>query len=75
LTINGNDHPINGGDVLNVDDSGDTDANDGTLTDITLTGLGMAGSIGYYTIESLNIGLVREETPSRSSPPTPAPPC
>ncbi|MBS0265809.1 MAG: VCBS repeat-containing protein, partial [Planctomycetes bacterium] len=56
LTING-DAPTASGDTLNVDDTGDTIANTGTLTATTLTGLGMAGSITYGTIETLNIAL------------------
>ena len=56
LTVNGND-PASGSDVLNVDDSGDTGPNTGALTATTVTGLGMAGSIAYDTIETLNIEL------------------
>jgi Ca2+-binding RTX toxin-like protein len=56
LTINGND-PASGSDVLNVDDSGDTGPNTGTLTATTLTGLGMTGSITYTGIEDLHIAL------------------
>ena len=56
LTINGND-PTSGSDVLNVDDTGDSNPNTGTLTATTITGLDMAGSITYGTIETLNIGL------------------
>lgn len=56
LTVNGND-PASGSDVLNVDDTGDTGPNTGTLTATTITGLGMAGSISYGTIETLNIDL------------------
>jgi Ca2+-binding RTX toxin-like protein len=56
LTIEGND-PASGSDVLNVDNSGDTGARIGTLTATALTGMGMAGSIVYGTIETLNIEL------------------
>ena len=53
LTINGD----GGADVLNVDDTGDSNANTGTLTSTTITGLDMGGSITYGTVETLNIGL------------------
>ena len=53
LTINGNA----GSDTLNVDDTGDTDLNTGTLTSTTLTGLDMSAGITYGTLETLNIGL------------------
>jgi Ca2+-binding RTX toxin-like protein len=53
LTINGE----GGTDVLNVDDSGDGNANTGVLTATTITGLDMGGSISYGTFETLNIGL------------------
>ena len=56
LTVNGND-PASGSDVLNVDDSGDTGPNTGTLTATTIAGLDMVGSITYGTIETLNIDL------------------
>jgi len=56
LTINGND-PTSGSDALNVDDTGDTDPNTGFLTSTTITGLDMAGSISYATIEHLTISL------------------
>ncbi len=60
LILNGND-PTSGSDVLNVDDTGDTEANTGdlagTLTETEITGLGMASGITYGTIETLNIGL------------------
>jgi Ca2+-binding RTX toxin-like protein len=51
---------INGGggtDILNLDDTGDTNANTGTLTPSTVTGLDMGGSISYAAIATLNIGL------------------
>ena len=53
LTVNGN----GAADVLNVDDASDGNANTGTLTSTTITGLDMGGSITYGTIETLNIGL------------------
>lgn len=46
-----------GRDSLNVDDSGDTTSNNGTLTGSTLTGLGMGGSLQYAGIEALTIAL------------------
>ncbi len=51
---------VNGGqgtDTLNVDDSGDTAANTGELTETTITGLGMAVGIAYGTVETLNFDL------------------
>jgi Ca2+-binding RTX toxin-like protein len=56
LTIEGNE-PASGSDVLNIDDSGDTGANSGALTGTRITGLGMAGSVIYGTVETLNIDL------------------
>ena len=56
LTISGDD-PASGSDVLIVDDTGDSNANTGTLTSTTITGLDMAGSITYGTIEHLTISL------------------
>src|SRR5262249_35985640 len=56
LTING-DAPPKGSDVLNLDNSGDTLPNVGTLTSTTIAGLGMAGSITYGTMETLNVTL------------------
>ena len=45
-------------DVLNVDDSGDTAGDTGTLTDSRVTGLGMgAGGIEYSFVETLNVLL------------------
>ena len=50
--------PTSGSDVLNVDESGESDPNDGTLTSTTLTGLQMApAGITYGGIEHLNIWL------------------
>ena len=50
--------PTSGSDVLNVDESGETDSNDGTLTSTTLTGLQMAtAGITYTGFEHLNIWL------------------
>ena len=49
---------VNGqSDVLNIDDAGDTNNNSGALTATTLSGLDMAGSIVYDTIEDLNVEL------------------
>ena len=56
LTINGNE-PTSGSDWLYIDDSGDTLGNTGTLTSTTITGLGMAGSITYGTVEHVVITL------------------
>ncbi len=56
LTINGND-PTSGSDVLIVDDTGESDANNVALTSTTITGLDMPGSITYGTIEHLTISL------------------
>ena len=53
LTINGN----GAADVLNVDETGETDANTGILSATTITGLDMAVGITYGTLETLNIGL------------------
>jgi hypothetical protein len=44
-------------DVLNVDDTGDTQSNSGKLTSNTLTGLDMSAGIEYYDVEVLNISL------------------
>jgi hypothetical protein len=46
-----------GTDVLDVDDSADTDANTGTLTGTMLTGLGMTNGIQYEDIENLAVKL------------------
>ncbi len=54
LTINGD---ASASDVLNVDESGDGNANIGTLTSDTITGLDMAGSITYHAVELLNLNL------------------
>src|SRR5207248_2397767 len=53
LTLNGG----NDGDTLNVDDSGDGNSNTGRLTSTTITELDMLGSISYFTMETLTIGL------------------
>ena len=45
-----------GTDELNVDDTGDADPNNGTLTDTMITGLGMSDGI-HYEVEELNIKL------------------
>jgi hypothetical protein len=55
LTVYGEEDST--GDVLNVDDSGDTSNNNGVLTKDKLTGLGMGAGINYYTLETLNINL------------------
>ena len=52
LTVNGGP----GTDTLDVDDSGDTAANTGVLTETTIAGLGMAG-LAYGAVERLSIGL------------------
>ncbi len=54
LTINGGNGTT---DVLNVDDSGDTVANTGTLTSTTIDGIFGSGSIVYGTLETINISL------------------
>jgi acrosin len=48
-----------GGDIdtLNVDDTGDTGANEGTLSATGLTGFGIPDGIGYVALENLNIYL------------------
>ena len=46
-----------GDDSLLFDDGGNTLDNSGTLTSETLSGLGMAGSIGYSRMESLRLDL------------------
>ena len=46
-----------GSDALNVDDTGDTAANTGTLSATELTGLGMTSGIGYANAETLNVNL------------------
>jgi len=51
---------VNGGgdtDVVNVDDTGDEANNNGTLTNASLTGLGMGNGINYSLVETLNINL------------------
>jgi Ca2+-binding RTX toxin-like protein len=57
LTVNGQTHFTGLGDVMNVDDTGDTEPNYGALTDARLTGLGMAVGITYGTLEFVNIDL------------------
>jgi hypothetical protein len=44
-------------DVLNVDDSGSSVDKTGTLTAMTLTGLGMAGSITFSQLQAVNVSL------------------
>ena len=46
-------------DTLNVDDSGDSLANVGTLTNSSLRGLGMASGIDYLGFETLRVDLGR----------------
>jgi Ca2+-binding RTX toxin-like protein len=53
LTVHGED----GYDILSVDDSGDEDGNFGTMTDSSITGLGMAEGIIYHTVEQIDITL------------------
>jgi hypothetical protein len=54
LTLNGS----NGMDTANVDDTGDTSPQSGTLTPTTLTGMGMGLSgITYSNLAALNISL------------------
>ena len=51
---------VNGGgntDTVNVDDTGDTASNTGTLTASSLTGLGLGNGINYCSVETLNINL------------------
>jgi hypothetical protein len=57
LTVHGEDNADGKGDILNVYDTGDNTDNSGTLTDKSITGLGMGGSLFYNTIEELNINL------------------
>ena len=44
-------------DVVNVDDTGDSTNSSGTLTDASLTGLGLGAGINYSVVETLNINL------------------
>ncbi|HVZ63437.1 MAG TPA: LEPR-XLL domain-containing protein, partial [Lacunisphaera sp.] len=53
LTINGGSNTA----VLNIDDTGDSATNTGTLTGTQLTGLGLGTSIDYSAITTLNINL------------------
>ena len=46
-----------GGDMLNVDDTGDSATTSGTLTSSELSGLGMAGQIDYSSMAELNLNL------------------
>jgi Ca2+-binding RTX toxin-like protein len=50
-------HGDAGFDVLNVDDSGDTGANNGILNSNLITGFGMSHGITYMTFEVLNLYL------------------
>ena len=47
----------NGFDIVNVDNTGDTGANSGTLDTDLLSGFGMGSGIHYETIEQLDISL------------------
>ena len=53
LTVRGDEDE----DTLNVDDTGDALMNNGTLSALELTDLGMAEGIGYEMVEHLVIGL------------------
>ena len=55
VTVNGGGH--GDGDVLNIDETGDSTNNTGTLTATQLTGLGIGGSVTYGGFEILNINL------------------
>lgn len=46
-----------GCDTVNLDDTGDTANNTGTLTNNSLNGLGLGGGLTYCNIETLNINL------------------
>ena len=50
-------HGEGGSDTLNVDDTGDGNANTGMLTATTITGLDMAAGITYDSFATLTIGL------------------
>jgi acrosin len=61
-TLNGFAAPLTlnaggGNDVLNIDDSGDTDPDSGTLAADTLSGFGMAGDVTYRDFETLELSL------------------
>ncbi len=53
LSVNGD----GGANTLNVDATGDTGPNDGTLASASLTGLGMTSGITYAALAELNISL------------------
>ena len=55
VTVNGGDHVV--GDILNVDETGDSTNNTGTLTSTQLTGLGLGANVTYGGFETLNINL------------------
>ena len=61
LVVNGNTNasiaPVGGGNILNVDDTGETQIETGQLTSTQITGLGMSVGITYATISTLNIDL------------------
>lgn len=44
-------------DILSLDDTGDNNANNGTLTPTTITGLGLTAGINYTNLEDLDISL------------------
>jgi hypothetical protein len=46
-----------GADTVNLDDTGDTTNNTGTLTSTALTGLGLGTGVNYTTVGTLNINL------------------
>ncbi|BAS54198.1 GLUG domain-containing protein [Leptolyngbya boryana NIES-2135] len=46
-----------GNDQFKADDSGDTTANTGTLTNTQLLGLGMTGTINYAGVEAIEVAL------------------
>ena len=53
ITIAGGD----GIDALIINDSGDTQANSGTLSDSSVTGLGITGSVNYGSVETVDLAL------------------
>ena len=52
LTIHGG----NGVDTLNIEDTGDSSSNTGTVTATTITGLDMGGTVTYDSFATLNVG-------------------
>ncbi|NJO77574.1 MAG: hypothetical protein HC827_03010 [Cyanobacteria bacterium RM1_2_2] len=53
LTIDGG----TGSDVLNLDDSGDSQANSGTISRSQISGLGLGGTLTYSNLDALNLRL------------------